>query len=71
MDDNLIPDPVELIRELLTPETIADSVVESVEQLTDTLQLDAEACLRIGLTLGMAIPEAIDKTIKAIEEAEK
>ena len=45
--------------------------MESVEQLTDTLQLDAKASLQIGLMLGMAIPEAINKTLKAIEEAEK
>ena len=29
------------------------------------------ASLQIGLMLGMAIPEAINKTLKAIEEAEK
>lgn len=71
MDDNLIPDPVELIRELLAPEVIAESIVESAGQIADALQLGAEACLRIGLMIGMAIPEAIDKTLKAIEEAEK
>ena len=70
MDDNL-PGPADLIRELLSPEAIADSVVESVGQVADMLQLGAEACLRIGLAVGMAIPEAVNKTLAAIEEAEK
>lgn len=71
MADNPFFDPIELMRGLLTPETIVDSLIEATEPLVDALQLDAKASLQIGLMLGMAIPEAINKTLKAIEEAEK
>lgn len=70
-DNPFIDDPEEFVRGLLTPETIVDSLVEATEPFVDALQLGAKANLRIGLMLGMAIPEAIDKTLKAIEEAEK
>lgn len=70
MDDPFL-DPAGFIRVLLTPETIVDSLIEAVEPLADALQLGTKACLQVGLMLGMAIPEAIDKTLKAIEEDSK
>ena len=70
-DNPFIDDPEEFVRGLLTPETIVDSLVEAVEPLADALQLGTKACLQVGLMLGMAIPEAIDKTLKAIEEDSK
>ena len=70
MDDPFL-DPAGFIRALLTPETIVDSLIEAVEPLADALQLGTKACLQVGLMLGMAIPEAIDKTLKAIEEDSK
>lgn len=66
-----ILDPTGLIRELLTPEAIVDSLIEAVEPFVDALQLNAKACLQVGLALGMAIPEAINTTLKAIEEDSK
>lgn len=69
--DNPFLDPAGFIRVLLTPETIVDSLIEAVEPLADALQLGTKACLQVGLMLGMAIPEAIDKTLKAIEEDSK
>ncbi len=70
-DNPFIDDPEGFLRGLLTPKTIVDSLIEATEPLVDALQLNAKACLQGGLALGMAIPEAINKTLKAIEEAEK
>lgn len=70
-DNPFIDDPEGFLRGLLTPKTIVDILIEATEPLVGALQLDAKASLQIGLMLGMAIPEAINKTLKAIEEAEK
>ena len=70
-DNPFIDDPEGFLRGLLTPKTIVDSLIEATEPLVGALQLDAKASLQIGLMLGMAIPEVINKTLKAIEEAEK